>query len=334
MNDNIIRVMVTRQSVGDEVDIWYYEDDYKIVEEGGIFFCQNSNGLCIFVEEFKRKGDYCPFTAKKFKKQFGFTPRKGRKKIYWLDKRSGSLYKYDHFDKVGPDSLVLRNSIIDSLNVGVGKRKGEIAYADTNSSDILREKIEAAEDMSLVPVTRAEMERLQRQVADVASSNPDNNKKQQGDILMFDDSSITKGNMPRPLIEVLKDSSTGELIPAPSADYDFELTHGPANELARKYWGHPKFYQILEEMKELHSRKNHDYAGTDDPLKNLKASERIGINPFIGVMIRLQDKWSRLESFMKNGNFMVKGEGVKDTLMDNAVYSILAIILYEEQENK
>ena len=97
-------------------------------------------------------------------------------------------------------------------------------------------------------------------------------------------------------------------------------------------YGHPRFYEILKEMAELHSRKNHDYAGTSDPLKNLRACERLELDPFMGVMVRLQDKWSRLEEFVKSEKLMVKGEGVKDTLMDNAVYSILAVILYEEQK--
>jgi len=100
----------------------------------------------------------------------------------------------------------------------------------------------------------------------------------------------------------------------------------------QKLFGHPRFYEILEDMGELHSKKNHDYAGTSDPLKNLRACTRLDLEPFMGVMVRLQDKWSRLEEFVKSGKLMVKGESVKDTLMDNAVYSILAIILYEEQE--
>ena len=99
-----------------------------------------------------------------------------------------------------------------------------------------------------------------------------------------------------------------------------------------KQYGHPRFYETLKAMADLHSRKNHDYAGTSDPLKNLRACERLELSPFLGVMVRLQDKWSRLEEFVKSGKLMVKGESVKDTLMDNAVYSILAIILYEEQE--
>ncbi len=99
-------------------------------------------------------------------------------------------------------------------------------------------------------------------------------------------------------------------------------------------FGHPDFYKLLDQMADLHSRKNHDYAGTKDPLKNLRASERIGLPPFQGVMVRLQDKWSRLEEFVNSGQLMVKNESVIDTLMDNAVYSLLAIILYQEQQKK
>jgi len=103
---------------------------------------------------------------------------------------------------------------------------------------------------------------------------------------------------------------------------------------AKKLFGHTRFYAILSQMEELHSRKNHDYAGASDPLKNLRACERLNIEPFMGVMIRLQDKWSRLEEFVKSGKLIVKSESVVDTLLDNAVYSILAIILYEESQKK
>jgi len=101
-----------------------------------------------------------------------------------------------------------------------------------------------------------------------------------------------------------------------------------------KRYGHPEFYRLLDQMAVLHSRKNHDYAGTSDPLKNLRAGERIGIDPFTGVMVRLQDKWSRLESFMTSDKLLVKDESVEDTLMDNAVYSLLAIILRREAANE
>jgi len=102
----------------------------------------------------------------------------------------------------------------------------------------------------------------------------------------------------------------------------------------KKQCGHPEFYKLLDKIADLHSRKNHDYAGADDPLKNLRAPTRIGISPFTGVLVRLQDKWSRIEQFANSGELFVKDESVKDTLMDNAVYSLLAIILYDEEHAK
>ena len=102
--------------------------------------------------------------------------------------------------------------------------------------------------------------------------------------------------------------------------------------------GHPRYYEIIEELKELHSRKNSDYASAGDPLSNLRACEKLGIDPFTGVMIRFQDKWDRLIELTKKKlegeGPAVKDESIIDTLMDNAVYSVLAIILLEEEKEK
>lgn len=97
------------------------------------------------------------------------------------------------------------------------------------------------------------------------------------------------------------------------------------------YHGHPDFYKLLTQMAELHSRKNHDYAGDENPLRNFYKCMAMGLTPFQGIMVRLSDKWSRLESFMKQGILEVIEESVEDTLLDNAVYSLLAIILLREE---
>jgi len=104
-----------------------------------------------------------------------------------------------------------------------------------------------------------------------------------------------------------------------------------AKNTDRKQFGHPDFYKLLEQMADVHSRKNHDYAGDKDPLKNLRSCTRLNLEPFLGVMVRLQDKWSRLEEFVNSDQLMVKDESIIDTLIDNANYSLLAIILYKEQ---
>ena len=113
----------------------------------------------------------------------------------------------------------------------------------------------------------------------------------------------------------------------------------PITDCDSKLYGHPKFYEIMDELKKLHSDKNHDYAGTDDPLRNLKACERIQVRcphcdkthtlePWIGVLIRLQDKLSRLES-LAGADPKVKGESIIDTMNDMSVYAILGRILKE-----
>ena len=86
-------------------------------------------------------------------------------------------------------------------------------------------------------------------------------------------------------------------------------------------------------MAALHSRKNHDYSGDDDPLQNLRSVTRLGLNPFMGILVRLEDKWSRLEQFSKTGILQVSNEKIEDTLMDNAVYSLLAIVILRESKN-
>ena len=96
-----------------------------------------------------------------------------------------------------------------------------------------------------------------------------------------------------------------------------------------------RFYELLEEIKALHDKKRHDYAQEADPFANFRLSELGGIDAWKGIAVRLGDKYSRLMSFIQKGELKFNDESIKDTLMDNAVYSLIALILYEEsQENK
>ena len=92
----------------------------------------------------------------------------------------------------------------------------------------------------------------------------------------------------------------------------------------------PAFGLLLDEIKALHDSKNHDYADEADPLSNLRRSEAFGIPAWKGVLVRLSDKWSRLEQ-LANGK-APKHESLRDSLIDNAVYSLLAVILLDEQQ--
>jgi hypothetical protein len=94
----------------------------------------------------------------------------------------------------------------------------------------------------------------------------------------------------------------------------------------------PAFGKLLEEIKTLHDSKNHDYATNSDPLSNLRRCEQMGVPALTGTLVRLTDKWSRIEQLMAGK--IPKHESLRDSLLDNAVYSLLAILLLDEQSAK
>ena len=95
------------------------------------------------------------------------------------------------------------------------------------------------------------------------------------------------------------------------------------------------FLQLLKEMKDLYNRKNAGYAGIgeQDPYKNFRYSEMFGVSPFKGSLIRMSDKYVRISNLIKNPNADQVGESIRDTLMDMSVYCLIAICLYEEENN-
>ena len=106
------------------------------------------------------------------------------------------------------------------------------------------------------------------------------------------------------------------------------LTGAPPSAPASGRHGSARFYALLDELAELHSRKNHDYAATADPLSNLRMAETFGVPAWKGVLVRMSDKWSRITQLVSGKQ--PKNESLKDSLLDLAVYSLLTIVLLEE----
>jgi len=98
----------------------------------------------------------------------------------------------------------------------------------------------------------------------------------------------------------------------------------------RQRAGHRRFYELIKTIEDLHERKNQNYATTSDPLSNFKECAGFGIQPFMGTLVRMSDKWARIKQ-LANGQPDLVGESIADTLQDLAVYSIIAMVLYEEQ---
>ena len=83
------------------------------------------------------------------------------------------------------------------------------------------------------------------------------------------------------------------------------------------------FESVLDEMKELHAKKDKDYGSAFH-----KSFEEFGVTA--GV-VRLNDKMERVKSLVKNGKAEVKDDSLLDSLKDLGCY---AVMLYVELKNK
>jgi len=91
----------------------------------------------------------------------------------------------------------------------------------------------------------------------------------------------------------------------------------------------PKFDALIEEIKKLHNSKSEDYTPDGDPMHNLRRAEAYGVPAWKGVLIRLSDKQSRIEQLSRGKK--ANHESLRDSLVDQAIYSLLCICLLDEQ---
>jgi len=89
------------------------------------------------------------------------------------------------------------------------------------------------------------------------------------------------------------------------------------------------FFDLCDQLKEMHSKKSSDYGSADDPLANIRnGAEFVGIEPWRAAMVRLSDKVTRLATYCRTGSLTF--EGVEDTLFDLASYSLLTLLTHRE----
>lgn len=94
------------------------------------------------------------------------------------------------------------------------------------------------------------------------------------------------------------------------------------------------FDQVVAEIVAMHSKKQADYGRpeTGDPFANVRASEDFGIPGWIGAIIRANDKVRRLQKAARGGK--LANESIEDSLLDAAVYFMIALCLFREVEGK
>jgi hypothetical protein len=80
------------------------------------------------------------------------------------------------------------------------------------------------------------------------------------------------------------------------------------------------FAGITKEMLELTTKKSNDYASENDPFRNFRAFEELGI------LVRMSDKFARLRTALYDRKEMaVDDETVEDTILDLATYAVLLL---------
>lgn len=99
--------------------------------------------------------------------------------------------------------------------------------------------------------------------------------------------------------------------PSPSTTTQAEFAH--------------RFETLTLSMVELVKAKNSDYAGDADAFANLR---RHGL---LGVLVRMDDKISRLNNYVSGQRLQVKSESAADTAMDLANYALIFVLMLREQ---
>jgi hypothetical protein len=79
---------------------------------------------------------------------------------------------------------------------------------------------------------------------------------------------------------------------------------------------------ILDNMQSVYEAKDNDYSATGLPMGNLRKCEDAGIDAWRGCLVRIGDKMSRLENFLKEKEYLVVSELNHSTA--NWIYVVLS----------
>lgn len=93
--------------------------------------------------------------------------------------------------------------------------------------------------------------------------------------------------------------------------------------------GSERFHNLLKEAGLLHDKKQQDYGREHDPFANVRAATDWGMSSWVGACLRMSDKMRRLQAFARSGD--LQNESALDSLMDIAVYALIAYVLMEEE---
>lgn len=98
--------------------------------------------------------------------------------------------------------------------------------------------------------------------------------------------------------------------------------------------GDARFLALLDEVRGVHLAKAAGYSGADNPdvWSNFREATAWGLTPLEGCLVRMGDKYRRVQNLRRNPANDQVGESIRDTLMDLANYALIAVCLMEEEK--
>jgi len=93
-------------------------------------------------------------------------------------------------------------------------------------------------------------------------------------------------------------------------------------------------FQNANDALQLVVKKTQDYATIDDPYRNFRMSESVGVSIEKGILVRMCDKLSRIGNLVENNDPSVKSESIEDTLVDIMNYANIMLCYLQEKNRK
>ena len=91
-----------------------------------------------------------------------------------------------------------------------------------------------------------------------------------------------------------------------------------------------RFDEVLGKMKDIYKAKKQEYL-PEEELGNFRESIKIGVPPWKGAFVRLQDKYLKACNLILGKEINLEDKELIDTLLDLANYAVITLCLLSEE---
>lgn len=89
-----------------------------------------------------------------------------------------------------------------------------------------------------------------------------------------------------------------------------------------------------QKMEHILAAKNADYTAGSEAFANFESAKEWGLEPLIGLMLRMDDKRQRVKSYIVNRELQVQNESLEDAFLDIMGYCHLALGMIRSKDGR